>query len=189
MALDKTQVLKGVGRLYTAPIGTIIPDDFDAPEAPWADVGHTTGGVEFVYNIDENEIESDQVLDPLDVEDGKRTATVATTLMQVRNAANLQLAFGGGTITAVDPDAVPDSGDEYDEYDPPDAGEGTRIMLLFDGTNPSDAKIRLICFECKRTGGSSVRFAKGAAATLPVTWRMLEPASGGKPFRARTKKA
>jgi hypothetical protein len=103
----------------------------------------------------------------------KRNLTLATTLAQI-NVENYKLAYGGGTVTPVDPDSTPDSGDEYDEYTPPEAGEDEEIMLVFDAQDQL-RRIRVIAQAAKREGGSTIRFVKGDKAGISVTWRALKP--------------
>lgn len=43
MALDDAAVIiPGTGFVYTAPAGTAAPTDFENPESPWEDLGHTS---------------------------------------------------------------------------------------------------------------------------------------------------
>jgi len=43
MALDDAAVIiPGTGYVYTAPVGTAAPTDFENPESPWEDLGHTS---------------------------------------------------------------------------------------------------------------------------------------------------
>lgn len=176
----KEQVLVGVGVLYRAEVGATVPDHFDAPASPWVHVGYTDGGVTLEYDTEQQDIEVDQELDPIDTIVTRRNATLATTLAQM-SAANLQLAYGGGTITSVDPDSTPGSGDEYDQYTPPDVGEDAKVALLFDGIDEEDRPVRLIIREAKREGGSTVNFRKAEKASISVTWRALKPAATNDP--------
>jgi hypothetical protein len=176
----KEQVLVGVGALYRAPVGSTVPNHFAAPPSPWVHVGYTDGGVTLEYDTEQQDIEVDQELDPIDTIVTRRNATLATTLAQM-NAENLQLAYGGGTITPVDPDSIPASGDEYDQFTPPEVGEDDKVMLLLDGVDEEDRPVRLIIREAKREGGSTINFRKAEKASVSVTFRALKPAATDDP--------
>lgn len=187
MPKDKAEVLVGVGMLYTAAVGSAFPAHFVAIVSPWESVGYTEGGVSLEYAREVTEVMVDQELDPVKVLETARTLQVATVLAQV-SAKNLQKAFGGGTVTAIDPDAVPNSGDEYDKYQPPDVGTGTNTALVFDGVDEASAKARLLVSDARAIGTSTVQFQKADKATLAAQWRVLTPASGGDPFELRVRK-
>lgn len=176
MGLVKEEVWVGMGQFFRAPVGTPIPDDFDnhlALGAPWVAMGYTQEGLTKEYALTTTDIEADQSFDPIRVVTTARRITLATRLIQL-NAENLKTAFGGGTITPVDPDAIPGSGDEYDEYTPPDVGEEEEYALVFDASD-LDRKIRVILQNAKREGTTTVQFRKGEAAGLSVTWVAQKP--------------
>lgn len=180
MAKVKEDVWVGMGEFFVAPLGTPLPEDFDshlALTAPWVNVGYTADGLTKDYSTDQTEIEVDQEVDPIRTIVTKRNITLATNLAQV-TAENMVLAFGGGTVTPMDPDTTPGSGDEYDEYTPPEVGEDQEIMLIFDGQDivgEVTRKIRVIVQSAKREGTSSIQFKKGDKAGISVTWRALKP--------------
>lgn len=176
MSLIKEEVWVGMGQFFKAPLGTLIPDDFDdhlALPAPWVEMGYTQEGLTKEYALTTTDIEADQSFDPIRVVTTARRITLATRLIQL-SAENLKAAFGGGTITPVDPDAIPGNGDEYDEYTPPDVGEEEEIALIFDALD-AGRKIRVIVQNAKREGTSTITFRKGEAAGINVTWVAQKP--------------
>lgn len=186
MPKDKTEVLVGVGMLYTAAVGTVFPTHFAAPAPAWDSVGYTEDGVSLEYTRDMAEIMVDQELDPVKVLEQSRNLQVSTTLAQV-SAKNLQRAFGGGVVTAVDPDATPNTGDEYDKYTPPAVGAGVNTALLFDGVDEVAAKARLLVQDARAIGTSTVQFQKADNATIAAVWRVLKPVAGDT-FELRVRK-
>ena len=186
MPKDKDQVLVGVGALYVAPVGEPFPSHFATPSGNWYHVGYTDGGVTVEYATEEVEIEVDQELDPVKIMETGRSLTVAATLAQI-NSRLLQEAFAGGTITPIDPDGIPNSGDEYDQYTPPAIGASVARALLFDGVDETSRPVRLLVPEAKVQGTRTIGFVKDNKANIQVTWRMLVPAAGGDPFTIRVK--
>jgi hypothetical protein len=186
MAKDVRRVLVGVGGLYAAPVGTAAPNHFTAPAAPWEHVGYTTGGVTMESEDEEQRIEVDQSLEPILVIATGRNTTISTNLAQF-GPEQLKLAFGGGTITLVDPDGTANSGDEYDVYEPPAVGAGDEVALLFDGINEDQRPVRLYVPRAKVAGRRQITFRKDEPATLAATWQVLTPATGS-PFAYRLKR-
>jgi hypothetical protein len=183
---DKDQVLVGVGALYVAPVGEPFPSHFSTPAGLWYHVGYTDGGVTVEYATEEAEIEVDQELDPVKIIETGRSLTVAATLAQI-NGRLLQEAFAGGNLTAVDPDGVPGTGDEYEAYTPPAIGASVARALLFDGVDETSRPVRLMVPEAKVQGTRTIGFVKDNKANIQVTWRMLVPSAGGDPFTIRVK--
>jgi hypothetical protein len=186
MAKDARRVLVGVGTLYAAPAGTAAPQHFDNPGASWVDVGYTTGGVTIESEDEEQRIEVDQSLEPVLVLAIRRNTSVSTTLAQF-GPDQLKQAFGGGTVTVVDPDGTPNSGDEYDLYEPPQVGQGAEVALLFDGIDDVARPVRLYVPRAKATGRRQITFRKGEPAQLAASWQVLVPESGA-PFAFRIKR-
>lgn len=186
MSKDVRRVLVGVGTLYAAPAGTAAPQHFQAPASPWVDVGYTTGGVTIESEDREQEIEVDQSLEPVKVLAIGRETSVSTTLAQF-GPEQLRFAFGGGTITAVDPDNDPGSGDEYDVYEPPTVGGGEEVALLFDGVDDASRPVRLYVPRAKAVGNRQTTFRKDEPAQLSARWLVLQPASGA-PFAWRIRR-
>lgn len=186
MAKDVKRVLVGVGTLYAAPAGTAAPSHFEAPSSPWSDVGYTQDGVTMESEDREQQIEVDQAAEPVKVLAISRDTTISTTLAQF-GPDQLKLAFGGGTITVVDPDSVPSSGDEYDLYEPPNVGQGEEVALLFDGVDENTRPVRLYVPRAKAVGNRQITFRKDEPARLAARWSVLTPNSGA-PFAWRIKR-
>ncbi len=186
MPKDKGSVHVGPADIYSAPVGTVFPDDFDTPSAPWAHVGYTDAGATITADKEQTDIEVDQEVDPIRTIVTRRRATIATTFAQME-AALLKLAYGGGTVTPIDPDSNPGTGDEYDEYVAPEAGENDEISLIIDGTDDNGRKVRALVPEASAQGGSTVPFRKGEKRTISVSWLALKPDQGNEATPITTK--
>lgn len=131
MALDCAEVRVGLsGHLYTAPVGSTMPTTTAAAiEAPWVELGYTTeDGVSMSVDSDKEDFNVWQSIYPCRSVVTSSVLTSTFTLVQ-RNAATLQLAFGGGTIEA-------GTGDGDFLYSPPSVGlaEAAFIFEVIDGT-------------------------------------------------------
>jgi hypothetical protein len=102
---DTTQVLYGVGYLFTAPYGTNPPsldnygDSTQWAAASWSYVGATDQGVQNAFTPNMSLIQIEET--PIPVASLVSTATFqVTTSMSEENLNNINLAYGGGgTIT------------------------------------------------------------------------------------------
>lgn len=100
------------------------------------------------------------------------------------NAAAIYIEFSGLTGTFIDPDNVPQSGDERITFDP---GSGT-IRLILDSTDlisGNNAEVVLATFAIMNpSGGSDIDFFGGAAptGTIDVTLEILSQINDGTDF-------
>lgn len=102
MALDCEEVRVGLtGHLYTAPVGTDMPDDTaTALPSPWVELGYTTeDGLSMSIDTSKEDFRVWQSNSPCRSIVTEQTYTTTFTLVQ-RNAATLKLAFGGGEVVA-----------------------------------------------------------------------------------------
>jgi hypothetical protein len=171
MPNDAERVYVGAGGVFTAPIGTAVPDDLDEPGAPWVGVGYTETGFRVRYATEILDVLADQSFDPVKSVMTGRTITLATTLLQV-TPENLALAFGGGTIT-------PETG--YDRYVPPRPGEEEEVMIYLKLVNEIDGPIRAIIRRAKRQGDAEITFARTEAAKITAEWKALDPGMSDDP--------
>src|SRR5215831_10888509 len=119
MAGDQTQVVAGRNMIvYTAPwiaaTGTNLNAGFPADTVTygtawgtvggfvWADKGFTRDGLRFRLNVTRNDVNVDQLVDPVLRIPQRRDMHLQTALAQI-NAQNLSDASGQGTITTVPP--------------------------------------------------------------------------------------
>jgi len=172
MAGKPEQISLGAGTLKCAPIGTTEPTTLStAWDAAWVDLGYTEEGSEFEYGIETSEVEVAEELDPILYATVKRTGKLSFSLAQV-SAANLSIAFNGGTIT---------TGTGIVTFDPPAIGTEVRRMI---GFQSEDGEERWIWRQCLQGGAVAIGRKKAPdKALLPVEF-MLEKPAGLQPWRA-----
>jgi hypothetical protein len=103
---DTTQILYGVGYLFTSPFGTSLPADIDLGDStkwlspnPWAYVGSTEAGVNTNFNPNMSELAIEEQVTP--VASLVNTATYqVTTSMSEETLTHINLAYGGGGTVA-----------------------------------------------------------------------------------------
>jgi hypothetical protein len=171
----------GPGYLYHAPLGSDLPDNTvagsvftDTWPVAWVLVGATDEGSEFNYELDTEDVEVAEYLDPPAVVSTGRTIGINFAMVQI-STTNFKRALNGGVITTTGSGAT-----QLNEYVPPDVGSEVRAMI---GWESQDSTERLIGLQCFQAGEVTIERRKGAdKATLPVEFRMEKPASG-PPFR------
>ena len=167
-----TNVRVGPGKLYIAPLGTTEPSDLStAWDAAFVGVGYTEDGSTVGFDQTFEDIDVAEEYDSLDTLQTKRVITVGFNAAET-TATNLQRAFNGGTIT---------TGTGTVEFEPPDAGDITRVML---GWESDDGKERWIFRRCVQTGSPSINRQKAPNyATIDMEFRATVPDDGGKAFK------
>lgn len=131
MALESSEIRLALNQnLYSAPIGTEMPTDVSTElGAAWTHAGYIGEDSASVNpSTDTEEIRAAQSLYAVRRVVTGRAFTLSVTLLQ-RNADNLQLAFGGGTVTVADDVAT---------YTPPAAEEILERAFVYevnDGLN------------------------------------------------------
>jgi hypothetical protein len=135
MARVAAEVLIGTGTLYIAVDGTAQPlDPTVAPAAAYVEVGYSEEGWSFNADIETEDIEVAEEIDPIDIMATGREAHLVGQAAQA-SLENLKTALGGGTITTVvGPPA-------YKQYEAPASGDLTRVTLLFRGKAPPVAGV------------------------------------------------
>ncbi len=180
MVAPKNALSFGAGWLLWAPLGTSVPactvsgSAFtDAWPAGWVLLGVTREGHEMSYEIETENVESAEYLDPLAVVTTGRTSGMSFELMQI-HATNLKRALNGGTIATSGAGATLRS-----EYTPPAVGQEVRCMI---GWESQDSTERVYAEQAFQTGSLTIARRKGADnAGLPLEWT-FEPAADGQPF-------
>lgn len=131
MPKNTLEVLVGTGTLYVAPTGTAFPADPSVtPAGTWVDIGYSEEGWSFNAEVNVEEVEVAEEIDPIDL---LATAREVHFVGQAAQASleNLKTALGGGTIaTAVGPPATK-------SYVPAGTGTLTQSALLFRGKAPT----------------------------------------------------
>jgi hypothetical protein len=180
VVVPKNALSFGAGYLYGAPIGTSVPACTvagsvftDAWPAGWFLFGVTREGHELSYELETEDVEAAEYLDPLATVTTGRTSGMSFELMQI-HATNLKRALNGGTIATSGAGTTLRS-----EYSPPNVGEEVRSMI---GWESQDGTERVYAEQAFQVGSLSIARRKGADnAGLPLEWRFEIPASG-KPF-------
>lgn len=172
MAGTSTNVRIGPGILYIAPLGSTEPSDLSTEwDAAWVEVGYTHEGSTFGFDQTFEDVPVEEEYDPIDTLQTGRQISVSFAAAEI-TATNLQRAFNGGEIT---------SGSDIVTFEPPAAGEVTRVML---GWEADDSKERWVFRRCVQVG--SVEMARRKApnkATIPLQFRATKP-DGEQPFKA-----
>lgn len=175
---------RGPGLLYRAPLGTTLPTNTvvgsvftDAWAGTWVPLGATEEGTEATYDLDTEDIEAAEFLDPLAVVTTKRTVEVTfgllnftkSTLLAAYNAGSSAVATSGATTTLLT------------TITPPGIGDETNCMIGFES---EDATYRAIYYNCRQVSNAAKQFRKGADKTVvPFTYRCLADATLGVPFK------
>ncbi len=181
LVAPKNALSFGAGWMLGAPLGTTVPPcnvsgsvftDTTWP-AGWFLWGVTREGHEFNYELNTDDVEAAEYIDPIATVTTGRTVGMSFELMQI-HATNFKRVLNGGTIATSGSGATLRS-----EYTPPTIGQETRLMI---GWESSDGTERMYAEQAFQTGSLSVARRKGADnASLPTEWR-FEPAADGFPF-------
>jgi hypothetical protein len=161
----------GPGKLKYALLGTTEPSDLvSAWPVGWVDLGYTHAGSVFNYQLNTEDVEVAEELDPLRVVPTGRKITVEFILAEI-TATNFKRSLNGGIITA---------GSGFVFFEPPAFGTETRAMY---GWESDDVQERMVYRQCFSNGQVSVQRQKGAnKAGIPLTLNLEKPA-GVQPYR------
>jgi hypothetical protein len=161
----------GPGTLYQAALGSSEPNDLATGwVAAWVALGYTHEGSDFSYQLNTEDVEVAEELDPVSVEAVGRVIMVKFVLAEV-TASNLQRSLNGGIIT---------TGTGFVTFEPPAFGTLTRRMY---GWESDDAEERWVFRQCLSTGSVEMARRKGAAKSgIPFELRCEKPV-GAAPFK------
>lgn len=168
MSGNPEQVRVGPGWLYIAPLGSDEPDELITPwetvDPAWTNLGYTEGGTSFVFDQTFEDVTVDQEYDPVATLQTARQATINVQAAEL-TAANLEVAFNGGTV------ATPGGG--LTTFEPPEAGDYTHVMLGWEAT---DALERWVFRKCLQVGNVEIPRRKAPdKAVVPLSFRALKP--------------
>ena len=174
----------GPGVLYRAPLGTAVPTNTvaggiftDTWAAAWVPLGATEEGTEASYELDSEDIEGAEFIDPLAVVTTGRSIEVAFALLSLTKSS-LLAAYNAGTGAATTSGT---GATTLTTITPPKPGTEVNCMIGFEST---DATYRAVWFNARQVGNASKRFRKGADKTIvPMTFRALPDATSGDPFK------
>jgi len=170
---DATTIDVGPGLLYIAPLGTAEPPDpTDASwPAAWIELGYTDDGSEFKVEPTVDDINVAEEKEPVKTIVSTVKSTLAVSMAQI-TAFNFQVAMGGGTIVTAT---------GYVTFQPPVAGTEKEVML---GWRALDLTESMIWRRCKSDGALDIaRKGGNNKALLPVTFTILVPAGGLRPWK------
>lgn len=159
------------GKLYVAPIGSIEPAaESGAWDPAWVCLGYTDEGSVFNYEVSMDNVEVAEELDPIARVTTGRDASVEFALAEV-TYRNLTLAFNGGIITG---------GGVAWEFEPPDLGNETRVMLGWDASfDPTTNDLRMIFRRCLQGGSLGMENRKGTTKqTIASNFQLEKPLDG-----------
>lgn len=165
------------GSIYTAPLGSALPDSIDDPlSEAWPDLGYASEeGVTWVDGKTMEPIRAWQSFYDLRRLVASKEGSLAFQLMQW-NRDTVELAFGGGTVTEPAPGAY-----LYTPPEPQDVDERMMAVEWEDG----DSDFRLIFPKGIVSENVETNIVRTAAALLPITFALLGQ-DGVPPFILQT---
>lgn len=161
--------------LSTLPTNTVVGSVFtDAWAAAWIPLGATDSGSVFSWQLNVDQVDAAEYLDPLAWVTTGRVGSIQFELANI-SATNFKRMLNGGSIVVTGSTTT-----TLSSYTPPAAGAEVRAMI---GWESLDSTERLIGYQTLNTAEVKVTRAKGASnATLPAQFNMEVPAAGGQPF-------
>jgi hypothetical protein len=162
-------VVGGNGDIYTAPVGTPIPTDIEAPAAPWVKLGMVSeDGVSWTPpEEDTDEIKIWQSAYPARVITTGLTSSMSFAL-DGWDRNTVPFAMGGGTFTDVGTDTV--------VFSPPQAGSSTSraiFVKVLDGDTAAGGIVMGLYFAKGRvTGRDDTVFNASEPALLNVEFSL-----------------
>lgn len=169
------------GKLYIAPLkdglGAATAEPLahnDAWPAGWVPLGYTDEGSVFNYELSVDNVEVAEELDPLARVTTGRDASIEFALAEI-TLKNLTIAFNGGIIADADTDA------DW-EFEPPDLGNETRVMIGWDAYNAfADNDLRMIFRRCLQGGSIGMENRKGTTkSVIAANFQLEKPLDGKK---------
>jgi hypothetical protein len=158
-----------VGILYAAPIGTTEPASATAVlDAAWREIGYTEDGGKFSTTVDAQEVNVEELLDPVRIVNVKRTSKLAFGMAQ-SSARNLKLALNqgaAGTAAAAQ------------EIEPVAGSAEVRVMLLWESEATGASASRLLCRQAYNTGNLEINLQNAPnKKVIPVEFSLEKPSS------------
>lgn len=168
-------IVAGDGQAYIAPVGTALPNTgpTQALNSAFEGLGyHTEDGASFKASPDIQEFMAWQSRQAIRRELKAQELSVQFVLQQW-DEDSVPFAFGGGVVT--------DLGGGNFRYDfPDDTAQLQEKALILDVADGS-VKYRFVFPRGNVTEDVESEFKRDAAAGLPITWKALEPTTGGSP--------
>ncbi len=163
------------GAVYFAPIGTTLPKEGDDPTAALAGafVGAgwiTENGAGFSVSSEVTDFKAWQSRQAIRREKTGQEISLSFAFQQW-NEENVPFAFGGGTVT--------DQGGGLYSYAFPASDEALDERSLVIDAQDGDENYRIVVPRGNVTDAVQTQFQRGAVAELPITFKALEPETGG----------
>lgn len=178
MTRTRDEVIVGPGTLYVAPEGEAFPvNPTVAPAGNWVEVGYSENGWAFARDITTEDVLVAEEIDPLFTFKTAQNLRIVGSFAQA-SLANLELAFGGGSIAVGSPAAG------FNTYTPPPTNEFDRYAVLLRVAAPEDPsgtpRLRdFQCPSCIQQGSFEMQHDKAPAkALIAVEFRLLVPGAG-----------
>ena len=177
-------VLTDPGMLWIAPLGTTEPTNTvagsvftDDPAAAFIPLGATAEGSAFNYESTVEPIRVAEFFDPITYETTERSGSIAFALASF-TLSNYKRSMNGGVAAIV---ATSGTGaTSLFELEPPEPGEETRCMILWEST---DRTMRLLLRQCLQGGAVETSFGRAPdLATIPCTFNLETPVGADKPW-------
>lgn len=177
---------RGPGILWRAPLATALPantvvgsvfTDLISAVSGWVALGATDDGLEVSYDIDTEDIEGAEFLDPLAVAETKRNVELSFGLISFTKST-LLASYNAGSGAA----ATTGSGTTLlTTITPPAIDASVNCMIFFES---QDSTYRALYYNCRNNPGGAKNFKKGGAKTVvPFSYRALADSSLGVPFK------
>lgn len=165
--------LAGVAIPANTVVGSVFTDTINTAGGNWNLMGVTREGHEMTVDLNVDQVEAAEYLEPLLNVTTGRTCSVAFDMMQI-NKSSFQVALNGGSAV------TSGSGTTLlTTYKLPATGSERRIQLLWESTDSTERWYAGVAFQ---TGSLSINRKKGADnASLPVEFT-FEPDANGDPF-------
>ncbi len=180
MLAPKNALSFGAGWLLYANLGTSLPSYTvagsvftDAWPGGWNLLGVTREGHDFSVEIDSEEVEAAEYLDPIANVITGRNVGMEFEMLQV-HATNMRRIFNGGSLVTSGSGATLRT-----TYKLPQPGQEIRCMIGWESTDSTE---RIVAQQAFQVGSISISRRKGADnAGLPVNFK-FEPDSNGDPY-------
>lgn len=161
------EVAVDVGILYAAPIGTAEPASATAVlDTAWREIGYTEDGSVFSTTVDAQDIEVEELLDPVRTVNVKRKSKLSFVMAQ-SSARNLLLALNQGAA----------GGATAGQTLAPVAGSAeVRVMLLWETEATGASQSRLLARQAYNVGGLEIALKQAPDKhTIPVEFSLEKP--------------
>jgi hypothetical protein len=147
----------------------------DAWPVAWVNLGATSDGSKFVYDLKVDKIVAAELFDPIAWKTVERSGNISFALMSW-TLSNLKTVLNGGALTVVSGTTTT----QLNKYEPPAPGTEVRSMI---GWESLDATTRIVCYQCLQGGTMETDFKRvPSTALMPAQFNFEIPTSPAVPF-------